>query len=676
MIKLTNFAIAATETGRAAQYGEGNPFLEWAWLIVIVPFLAFLAIVFFGKRLPRRGGEIAVGAMAFVAVYAAVLFIMNVTGGVEFVGDPVEVGKIGTFAIEWGWVVDGLSSMMYLVVGLLAFLIFTYALGYMEGDVRVTWFFAAFTLFAGSMLLLVSAPNLIQLIVGWEGVGLSSYLLIGHYWEDKENSSAGMKAFYVNKVADIGLIIGAFVLAIPVGSFRISDILTAVVDNPEAIETVAMVGAVLLFIGAMGKSAQFPFHVWLPDAMAGPTPVSALMHAATMVTAGVYLVARMFPLYAEMAADAQGLVITIGAITLIIAGLLAVVQDDIKKVLAYSTVSQLGYMVAALGAGAYTAGLFHLWTHAFFKGLLFLGAGSVIHSVHSNNMSDMGGLRKPMPVTFSTFVAGTLALAGIFPLAGFFSKDEVLAAFNHEGYTAVLVIGIIGAFITAFYMARTVFLTFYGTYKGHGHPHESPKVMTVPMMILAGLAVVGGWVNIPGLYTGFTEWVGTRAHPIAEHHAESFDWPVLAIGLTAALLGIVAGYLLYFKDKQTQLERDTFRIPLLWPLLEHKYYLDDLYLGGIVNPIKGPIARFVNWTNSYIFDGIVNGAGFLARAVAGVVYGVFDQRGIDLALNGLAFTTDGAGGKTRLLQTGKVQQYAGATVIGAALLVIGFVIFR
>ncbi|MDH3260448.1 MAG: NADH-quinone oxidoreductase subunit L [Acidimicrobiia bacterium] len=676
MIKLTNFAIAATETGRAAQYGEGNPFLEWAWLIVIVPFLAFLAIVFFGKRLPRRGGEIAVGAMAFVAVYAAVLFIMNVTGGVEFVGDPVEVGKIGTFAIEWGWVVDGLSSMMYLVVGLLAFLIFTYALGYMEGDVRVTWFFAAFTLFAGSMLLLVSAPNLIQLIVGWEGVGLSSYLLIGHYWEDKENSSAGMKAFYVNKVADIGLIIGAFVLAIPVGSFRISDILTAVVDNPEAIETVAMVGAVLLFIGAMGKSAQFPFHVWLPDAMAGPTPVSALMHAATMVTAGVYLVARMFPLYAEMAADARGLVITIGAITLIIAGLLAVVQDDIKKVLAYSTVSQLGYMVAALGAGAYTAGLFHLWTHAFFKGLLFLGAGSVIHSVHSNNMSDMGGLRKPMPVTFSTFVAGTLALAGIFPLAGFFSKDEVLAAFNHEGYTAVLVIGIIGAFITAFYMARTVFLTFYGTYKGHGHPHESPKVMTVPMMILAGLAVVGGWVNIPGLYTGFTEWVGTRAHPIAEHHAESFDWPVLAIGLTAALLGIVAGYLLYFKDKQTQLERDTFRIPLLWPLLEHKYYLDDLYLGGIVNPIKGPIARFVNWTNSYIFDGIVNGAGFLARAVAGVVYGVFDQRGIDLALNGLAFTTDGAGGKTRLLQTGKVQQYAGATVIGAALLVIGFVIFR
>jgi len=676
MHSLTSFAIAAAqETGHAVEYGDGGFLAEWAWLLVIVPFLAFLAIIFFGKRLPREGGEIAVGAMAFVALYGAALFILNATQGVVF-EHSVEISRIGSFAIEWGWVVDGLSSMMYLVVGLLGFLIFTYALGYMKGDVRVTWFFAAFSLFAGSMLLLVSAPNLIQLIVGWEGVGLSSYLLISHYWEQKENSSAGMKAFYVNKVADIGLIIGTFVVAIPVGSFRISDILEAVVGNAEAMETVAIVAAVLLFIGAMGKSAQFPFHVWLPDAMAGPTPVSALMHAATMVTAGVYLLGRMFPLYAEMAAQARMLVLIIGAITLIIAGLLAVVQDDIKKVLAYSTVSQLGYMVAAMGAGAYTAGLFHLWTHAFFKGLLFLGAGSVIHSVHSNNMSDMGGLRKAMPVTFGTFVAGTLALAGIFPFAGFFSKDEVLAAFNHEGYTVVLAVGITGAFITAFYMARTVFLTFYGTNKGHGHPHESPRVMTVPMVVLAGLAVVGGWVNIPGLYTGFTGWVGTRAHLFEEHHAESFDWPVLAIGLTAALLGIMGGYLLYFKDRETQQARDSFRIPLLWPLLEHKYYLDDLYLGGIVNPIKGPVARFVNWTNSYIFDGIVNGAGFLARAVAGVVYGWFDQRGIDLALNGIAFTADGAGGKTRLLQTGKVQQYAGATVVGAALLVIGFVIFR
>ena len=553
MNPLTTFALAALEeTGHAADYGDGGLLAEWAWLLVIAPFVAFLAIVFFGKRLPRQGGEIAVGAMAFVAIYAAVLFIMNATQGVVF-EHSVEVARFGTFAVEWGWVVDGLSSMMYLVVGLLGFLIFTYALGYMEGDVRVTWFFAAFSLFAGSMLLLVSAPNLIQLIVGWEGVGLSSYLLIGHYWEQKENSSAGMKAFYVNKVADIGLIIGAFVLAIPVGSFKISDILDAVVGDSESMKTVAIAGAVLLFIGAMGKSAQFPFHVWLPDAMAGPTPVSALMHAATMVTAGVYLLGRMFPLYAEMAADARVLVLVIGTITLIIAGLLALVQDDIKKVLAYSTVSQLGYMVAAMGAGAYTAGLFHLWTHAFFKGLLFLGAGSVIHGVHSNNMSDMGGLRKKMPVTFGTFVAGTLALAGIFPFAGFFSKDEILAAFNYEGYTAVLAIGIIGAFITAFYMARTVFLTFYGTYKGHGEPHESPRLMTVPMVILAGLAVVGGWVNIPGIYTGFTTWVGTRAHLFEEHHAESFDWPVLAMGLTAGLLGIGLRLLaLYFKDKKTQ----------------------------------------------------------------------------------------------------------------------------
>ncbi len=675
MNTFTNLVLAAAEEAEhSIEYGDGGIFAEWAWLLVIVPFVAFVAIVFFGKRLPRQGGEIAVGAMAFVFIYAAILFVINTVEGVVF-EHSVEVARIGSFAIEWGWVVDGLSSMMYLVIGLLAFLIFTYALGYMEGDVRPTWFFAAFTLFAGSMLLLVSAPNLIQLIVGWEGVGLASYLLIGHWWEDKENSSAGMKAFYVNKVADIGLVIGAFVLAIPVGSFRISDVLDAVVGNSGDIEAVAFWGAALLFIGAMGKSAQFPLHVWLPDAMAGPTPVSALMHAATMVTAGVYLLGRMYPLYAEMAAEARVPVLIIGTITLIIAGLLAVVQDDIKKVLAYSTVSQLGYMVAAMGAGAYTAGLFHLWTHAFFKGLLFLGAGSVIHSVHSNNMSDMGGLRKPMPVTFGTFVAGTLALAGIFPLAGFFSKDEILAAFNYEGYTAVLVIGVVGAFVTAFYMARTVFLTFYGTYKGHGRPHESPRVMTMPMVVLAGLAVVGGWVNIPGLYTGFTDWVGTRAQTFAEHHAESFDWPVVAIGLTAAFLGIVAGYFLYYRDEETQQARDSFRIPLLWPLLEHKYYLDDLYMNGIVTPIKGPIARFVDWTNSYVLDGIVNAAGFVTRALARFVYQDLDQRGIDLALNGVAYSTDDLAGRTRLLQTGKVQQYAGATVIGAVLLVIGFVVF-
>lgn len=663
---------AAEEAARAVT--TGGWLAQGAWLIVVAPFLAFLAIIFFGKRLPREGGEIAVGTMAFVFVYGAALFVLNITQGVVF-EHSVQVAQIGSFSIEWGWVVDGLSTMMYFVVGLLAFLVFTYALGYMKGDVRVTFFFAAFSFFAGSMLVLVSAPNLIQLIVGWEGVGLASYLLIGHYWEKKENSSAGMKAFYVNKVADIGLIIGAIVLGTAVGSFRYSEILGAVVEHAAVITPVAMTGAVLLFIGAMGKSAQFPFHVWLPDAMAGPTPVSSLMHAATMVTAGVYLVARMFPLYADLAAEARILILVVGTITLFIAGLLAIVQDDLKKVLAYSTVSQLGYMMAALGAGGYTAGLFHLWTHAFFKGLLFLNAGAAIHAVHSNNMSDMGGLRKYMPVTFWSFLSGTLALTGIIPFAGFFSKDEILATLGQAGYETAMWIGILGAFITALYMGRALFLTFFGEYKGHGHPHEAPVSMAAPMAILGVLALVGGWVNIPGVYTGFSTWVTTRAYEFHQTHVEGFDLPVLLTGLAFAVAGYVVAYFLYFKDAETQQARDRLRIPVLWPLLEHKYYLDDLYFAAIVDPIKGPLARAVNWSNSYMLDGIVNGAGVVARFLAKIVYGDLDQKGIDFAINTAAIATGGAGDKVRLLQTGKVQQYAAAMAFGVVLLAVAFVIF-
>ncbi len=657
------------------EFGDGGVLAQWAWLIVVVPFLAFAGIVLIGKRLPRQGSELAVGAVGFVFVYSAALLYLNITQGVVYEGH-VEIARISdTFVFEWGWLVDGLSTMMYFVVGAVSLLVFVYALGYMRGDIRYTWFFAAFTLFAGSMLLLVAAPNLIQLIVGWEGVGLASYLLIGHYWEDPANSSAGMKAFYTNKVADIGLVIGTLVLGVAVGSFRITDILDAAEHGDTAIVSVALLGAVLLFIGAMGKSAQFPFHVWLPDAMAGPTPVSALMHAATMVTAGVYLTARMFPLFEGIGHEARTLVLVIGAITLVIAGLLAVVQNDIKRVLAYSTVSQLGYMVAALGAGGYTAGLFHLWTHAFFKALLFLGSGAVIHAVHSNDMTDMGGLRKPMPITYRTFVIGSLALAGIPPLAGFFSKDEILATFNAEGYQAVMWLGVAGAFVTAFYMARTVFLTFFGEYKGHGHPHEAERVMTVPLVILAVLATVGGLVNIPGVYTGFSEWVGTRGHAIVEHHAESFDLLALFAGVVAGTVGILLGYLFYYRDAETQLARDRVRIPLLWPLLERKYFLDDLYWYGLVAPLKGPIAQAINWINDYIIDGIVNGTGLLVKGLGTIVYGGFDQRGIDYAINGISAAADGAGGALRYLQTGKVQQYAAAFVAGAVLLVIGFVIF-
>ncbi|HAX82454.1 MAG TPA: NAD(P)H-quinone oxidoreductase subunit F, partial [Actinobacteria bacterium] len=409
-----------------AHLSDGGVLAQWAWLIPVVPLVLMFAIVFFGKRLPAKGWELAEAAMLFVAIYGVTLLVMNASAGIYHEG-AIEIARIGAFTLEWGWVVDGLSIMMYAVIGIVGLAVFTYAKGYMKGDVRFTWFFAAFTMFAGSMLVLVSAPNLIQLIVGWEGVGLASYLLIAHYWEDQANVDAGNKAFLVNKIADVGLFVGVIIIGVTVGSFRFTDILEAVVAGDSGLAQVAFWGGLALFIGAMGKSAQFPFHVWLPDAMAGPTPVSSLMHAATMVTAGVYLIGRMFPLFQTdgFAVDVKAVMIVIGALTLFLTGLIALVQDDIKKVLAYSTLSQLGYMVAAMGAGAYTAGLFHLFTHAFFKGLLFLCAGSVIHAVHSNNMSDMGGLRKYLPWTYRTFLIGSLALAGIFPLAGFWSKDEI-----------------------------------------------------------------------------------------------------------------------------------------------------------------------------------------------------------------------------------------------------------
>ena len=664
----------------AHEFGTGGVLAEWAGLMLVLPFVAFLLIIFFGKRLKGQGAEFAIGAMAIIFLHALALFIANAGGGIVH-EEHFQLARIGILpggeelAFELGWVVDGLSIMMYLVVATVSLLVFIYAVGYMKGDVRVTFFFAALSLFAGSMLVLVGAPNLVQLIIGWEGVGLASYLLIGHYWEDQANVAAGMKAFYVNKVADIGLILGTIIVSLSAGSFRITEILEKAEEGAPRLSSVALVGGLLLFFGAMGKSAQFPLHVWLPDAMAGPTPVSALMHAATMVTAGVYLVARMFPFYEGIADEARVWVLAIGAVTLLISGLLALVQTDIKRVLAYSTVSQLGYMTAALGAGGYAAGLFHLWTHAFFKALLFLGAGSVIHAVHSNHMTDMGGLRGEMPITYRTFVIGSLALAGIPPLAGFFSKDEILATFNEHGYRVVLWMGVLGAFITAFYMTRTVSLTFFGTYKGHGQPHESPPIMTTPLVILAGLAIVAGFVNIPGVFTGFHTWVEARLPFPFELAPEGFDLAALIPGLLAGLLGITAGYWLFAKDAPTQAQRDHFRVPALYPLLENKYYLDDLYMNGIVNPLKGPLARAVNWTNTYVIDGIVNATGGLAVLLSRFVYGGIDQRGIDGIVHGIGAITDASGTAVRRLQSGRVQQYAASFVAGAIVLVVGLTIY-
>jgi NADH-quinone oxidoreductase subunit L len=674
-------SVLATEgTEHAVDAGiTGGFFVDTAGIMLVLPFVAFLLIIAFGKRMKNQGAELAIGALAVSSIWATVLFVMNMTDGV-LATTRFEIGRIGSnLVFELGWVVDGLSIMMFFLVSVVGLIVFIYAVGYMHGDVRVTWFFAAFSLFAGSMLVLVGAPNLIQLIIGWEGVGLASYLLIAFYWEDMANVNAGNKAFMVNRTADIGLILGAIIVAVAVGTFDFAAINEAAAAGLGALSTVAVVGGALLFVGAMGKSAQFPFHIWLPDAMAGPTPVSALMHAATMVTAGVYLMGRMFPLFQNMATELRPWMVVIGAITLFALGLLALVADDIKKVLAYSTVSQLGYMMTAVAAGGYTAGLFHLFTHAFFKALLFLGAGSVIHAVHSNNMSDMGGLRKFMPRTYWTFVVGALSLAGIFPLAGFWSKDEILATLGFEGYTAVMWIAVAGAFVTAFYMTRAVALTFHGEYKGHGRPHESPRVMTGPLIALAIPSVLFGLLNIPGVeypvIGNFTEWLAVRVVPMGDHHAEGIDFLLAGAGLLAALGGIALGWLVWGKDRDTQAERDRFEIPALYPLLRNKYYMDDL-ADGVVAGTMGPLARFTNWVNDYVIDGIVNGVGFLTRALGSFVYGVLDQRGVDGVVHGLSAGADGAGSALRRWQTGRVQQYAASVVGGALILIVLFVVIR
>jgi NADH-quinone oxidoreductase subunit L len=680
----TQILLAAEEEGKEIVPGitEG-PIVELAWLIFVVPLVASFLIVFFGKLSPFKGWLMAWLSMGFVMVYGTVLLILNWTEGVVYY-DQISVGEIGSFVIEWGVAVDGLSIMMYFLVGVVGFLVFTYAKGYMEGDVRYTWFFASFSLFAGGMLILVASPNLIQLIVGWEMVGVASYLLIGHYWEDLENVDAANKAFMVNKVADAGLFLGAIIMAVSVGSFRFNDVIDVVVRGEAGmLSQYAFWAGLLLFIGAMGKSAQFPLHVWLPDAMAGPTPVSALMHAATMVTAGVYLLARLFPFYFSdmFAGDVRDIIIVIGGLTLFLMGFLAITQKDIKKVLAYSTVSQLGYMVAAMGAGAYTAGLFHLFTHAFFKSLLFLGAGSVIHAVHSNSVDDMGGLRKYMPRTFWTFIIGTLALIGIFPFAGFFSKDEILASMKYAGghgqeiANFILVLGIAGAFVTAFYMTRMVALTFFGEYKGHGEPHESPGIMTWPLIGLSVFAVSAGWLNMPGIFTPFTDWVATRVPLIGlgDHHPESFDIPLILIVTPLALLGIGIGWWLYGKDRDTQAERDSFRIPGLWPLWQNLYYIDDFYMAAIVRPTQGPIARAVLWFDLNIVDGVVNGVGSASQVLARATRWT-DEDIVDSVYNGAGAFTEASGSVLRRNFTGRVQQYAAFGFLGVVVFAVLFII--
>ena len=703
--------------------------LRNAWLIPLIPAVSFWLILFFGKRLPKGGSEIGVTALAIAFALSCVCVVQwigrptdvkpepaahataetehggaeaepaekdvhveesGVTTGEEgeehaehAVRAPVERSftwwENGPFKIKAGILVDGLTVMMLFVVTFISLLVHVYSTSYMHGDRRYTYFFAALSLFTASMLLLVVSDNMLQLLVGWELVGLCSFMLIGHWWEEQENSDAALKAFFTTRVGDAGLMIGIVILFFAAGhTFNINDINQAALGGGIA-HGVLLAGAVGLFCGVIGKSAQFPLHTWLPDAMAGPTPVSALIHAATMVVAGVYLVARVYGVFWEafsIEAGGVNLVALIGGITVIIAALLAFVQADIKKVLAYSTVSQLGYMVMALGVGAWTAGIFHLFTHAFFKANLFLGAGSVGHAVHSFDMKkEMGGLKDPMPQTYRTFLVGSAALAGFPLLAGFWSKDEILLGAGENGYAAFMIVGMVGAAMTAAYMTRCVWLTFHGEFRGHGHPHESPPAITVPLWILTVFSVFVGLINAPGIEK-FTEWTGNETVTTAgiEHHA--FSISVAGISTLGAFVGFLVSFAYWFRNAGP---RDVVARNAVaragYNLLDNRYYLDHLYTDGIVGSIKGPIARAAYWVNQNVIDGIVNAVGIGTRGVGRFTYDFVDQKVVDGIANGMGGTAEGSGSLLRTIQTGRVQQYAAvlfgaAALFGVALIVI------
>jgi NADH-quinone oxidoreductase subunit L len=641
---------------------------EYAWVIPLLPAASFVFILLVGKRLPFPSSYVGIATVGAAWVLSAIVGYEWITDG-EVTEAATTWFTIGDFTVDVGVHVDGLAAMMLVTVSTIALLVHVYSLEYLRGDRRYVHYFAALSLFTASMLTLVLADNLLMLLTSWELVGLCSFLLISHWWEEKANSDAALKAFITNRVGDIGLIVGISILFVEAGNNFNIQVINELALTGGMSHTVLLMAALSLLAAVMSKSGQFPLHIWLPDAMAGPTPVSALIHAATMVVAGVYMVARVYGVFFEgLSIEAGGInmLALTGGVTIVIGAGLAFVQHDIKKVLAYSTISQLGYMVAALGTGAWTAGVFHLFTHAFFKACLFLGAGSVSHAAHHTfDMRKMGGLRKHMPVTFLTFAISTLALCGIPPLAGFWSKDEILLGAKEGDYPTILILGSIGAFMTAAYMGRAVYLTFLGEYRGEGTPHESPRIMTVPLLLL-GLAAVGaGFLNAPG-FTKFNEWVsfevnspryGIHGEFHLEHH--TFSIPDAAISVAIASLGLGVAFLLYFRQLAPKGLTERNAVARFgYKALVNKYGLDILMVDGVARGTAGPVARAAYWINQNVIDGVVNGAGKLVTVSAPLLYRFVDQGAIDGSINGSAKLTGSAGGALRLLQTGRVQRYA------------------
>ncbi len=649
------------------------------WLIPILPLAGCAINGLFGRRFSRKVvSTVALlgSGAAFLVAAHTVFYFLHDAAHYELLPYTETYGtwlRAGDFSVPFAFMVDQLTLVMLLVVTGVGFLIHIYSVGYMAHEGGYYRFFSYLNLFMFFMLTLVLSNNYLLMFVGWEGVGLASYLLIGFFFLRDSAAAAGKKAFIVNRIGDFGFLIALFLIIKHFGSLTFSEVFAKVTPMPVE-ETASLLTAIgiLLMVGACGKSAQIPLYVWLPDAMEGPTPVSALIHAATMVTAGVYMVARSNPIFFR-APDALMVVVTLGTLTAIFAATIGTTQNDIKRVLAYSTVSQLGYMFMACGVAAFSAGIFHLMTHAFFKALLFLGAGSVIHSLGGEqDMRLMGGLRKHIPWTFWTMTAATFAIAGFPPLAGFFSKDEILwKAFSSEhGSTVVWAIGIITAFITSFYMFRLWFMTFFGEFRGadtvgrehaghghaqhaaaeHGHIHESPKVMTVPLAILAVLSVIGGWIGWPESIGGNQRFDHFLA-PVFTHHAEeaavaeaahSTELMMAGISILAAVAGFALAWFLYYRRRDLP-DRIAASLGSVYRLVCDKYRIDELYAAVIVNPLIAA-SRVLLWRGVDVgaIDGTINNSAHGAQEVSDAV---------------------------RHMQSGNIRSYAGWVALGAALVV-------
>jgi NADH-quinone oxidoreductase subunit L len=627
-------------------------------LILLFPALGVVFNLFFGAR-SGRGAVNVVGPGVMFAAFGvatwAFLTLLRMPPGGVLVTHLWGWIEAGPFHADLGLRVDALSGVMVMIVTGVGALIHLYSVGYMAHDEDFARFFTYMNLFALSMLILVLADNLLMMFIGWEGVGLCSYLLISFWYTNPQFAYNGRKAFVVTRIGDAGFLLGIFTIVATLGAHGVWTVNFVELRNNATLlgPAAATAACFLLFIGATGKSAQIPLYVWLPDAMVGPTPVSALIHAATMVTAGVYMIARLGFMF-TMAPGTLDLVATIGAMTALFAASIALVQPDIKKVLAYSTISQLGYMFLGVGSGAYASGIFHVMTHAFFKGLLFLCAGSVMHALGGEqDMNKMGGLRKKIPITFWTMFIATLAISAIFPFSGYFSKDLILDSAYESGHFWLWLIGVVTAGLTSFYMFRLIFMTFFGESRVDPdkvpHIHESPAVMTIPLIVLAILATVGGWVNIPDqllwgdTFVRFLAPAVGNFKPVVE--ASSFDLSLLAIG--ASLIGVVLAWILYIRLPGIPFLL-AWRLKPAYDLLLNKYYIDEVYNFIVTRPLF--------WVSSNVFrDGI---DGFV----------------IDGTAEGAGLAVQTSGEVARRAETGNVQHYALVYLLGA-LGVVGYYLF-